>query len=171
MLILNKLKEMMAVIKELLGICNAELEFLKFSEAMGMSESSNRYDCVNTLGFLGKYQFGMARLCDLGYTTRVGQGYGNDAFEWNKGYSQERFLQDNNLQDAIFRAHVYNLKERVKPYLGLIKDKKIDTSGLIACAHLGGIGGMYKFLIGEDVADSYGTKVSDYAYKFSGYKL
>ena len=39
----------------------------KFLDAIGMRESSNRYDVVNGWGYMGKYQFGRRTLKALGY--------------------------------------------------------------------------------------------------------
>ena len=38
-----------------------------FLDAIGMRESSNRYDVVNGWGYMGKYQFGKRTLKSLGY--------------------------------------------------------------------------------------------------------
>ena len=43
-------------------------EYERFREAVGMRESSNRYYIVNTLGYLGKYQFGKSTLRRFGIT-------------------------------------------------------------------------------------------------------
>ena len=57
--------------------------YLDFRNAIGFKESSNRYGVVNSLGYLGRYQFGTARLSDFGLCARVSgtQGFVNDDFE------------------------------------------------------------------------------------------
>ena len=39
----------------------------EFFEALGFQESSNSYNKVNRIGYLGKYQMGESVLIDLGY--------------------------------------------------------------------------------------------------------
>ena len=53
-----------------------------FLHSIGERESSNRYDVVNSYGYMGKYQFGKATLRGLGY--RV---------------TQEEFLNSPDLQE------------------------------------------------------------------------
>ena len=125
---------------------------------------------------MGAYQFGMARLCDLGYTERNPSGAG---FVWKAGYSLEKFLNDPVLQDKIFHAHVVDHIRTIKGKFGgyLTDDVKvagilITLSGLVAGAHLGGIGGVSKFLReGHGPADATGTKVEHYIERFGGYDL
>jgi hypothetical protein len=40
--------------------------FIGFKEALGYRESENKYKTVNSLGYLGKYQFGNATLKSVG---------------------------------------------------------------------------------------------------------
>ena len=44
--------------------------FREFAYLIGERESNNNYQAKNSFGFLGAYQFGMARLCDLGQPER-----------------------------------------------------------------------------------------------------
>ena len=52
-----------------------------FLDALGERESSGNYGAVNTLGFLGKYQFGEAALTDVGYYSADGTA----ANDWQAG--------------------------------------------------------------------------------------
>jgi len=154
-------------------------EFEKFALAIRRRESSNNYRAVNVYGYLGAYQFGMARLCDLGYTERKAgtTGYSNSAFQWKAGYSKEYFLNHPDFQDRVFKQHCQDLIARIKKlfpdYLGKrIDGVEITLSGLVAGAHLGGIGGVKNFLKGYyDSHDQFGTRISDYIKEFSGYNL
>jgi len=174
MKIIEILKKLIELYKQLLAKKKEELkDFEAFALAVRNRESSNNYQAVNSLGYLGAYQFGLARLCDLGYTKRKPNttGYGHENFEWVNPYTQEMFLTDNELQDKIFKEHVDNLKSRL---LKLYKDKldyKITISGLVMGAHLGGIGSVKKFFDNEDVSDAYGTSVGEYIRQFSGYNI
>ncbi len=63
-------------------------------------------------------------------------------------------------------------KRKYSKYLGrTINGIEITISGLVAGAHLKGIGGVKKFLKGKDNADAYGTMISEYIEKFGGYDL
>ena len=153
------LKKIIALYERLLGIKKGK-NFEAFAEALGQRESGGRYKIVNAYGYLGKYQFGLARLYDLGYTERKEgtKGYRNSAFRWKKGYSQSYFLNNPNFQERVFREHCKNLiiqiKRKFSKYLGKqINGVDITLSGCIAGAHLGGIGGVRKFLKGYDNQD------------------
>jgi len=90
---------------------------------------------------------------------------------------KEEFLKSRYLQDYIMRIHVTQLrnlfkKRKYSKYLGkTVNGIEITISGLVAGAHLKGLGGVRKFLKGKDNADAYGTKISEYIEKFGGYDL
>lgn len=154
-------------------------EFPEFRDAIKERESNNNYQAKNSLGYLGAYQFGMARLCDLGLTERLEghSGYGNDDFKWKEGKSEELFLQSENVQDLIFFRHVTELAGRLNKqfnnYIGKeVFGVKITLSGLIAGAHLGGVGAVNDFIqTGKSAKDDYGTSVKSYIEDFQGYNL
>lgn len=144
-----------------------------FAAAVRKSESSGNYAAVNRYGYLGAYQFGMARLCDLGLTTRKmgtsSRDYSNDAFEWDGGWSRERFLSDHAKQDELFREHCKRWASWIarKGY-----DKRhpdVSLSAMLGICHLLGGGGLAAYFIEEDRADANGTKASDYAGRFGEY--
>jgi len=149
-----------------------------FILAIAKRESSDRYDIVNSLGYLGRYQFGMARLTDFGLAKRkVGHtGFANSSFEWVDGMTDELFLGSKKMQDVVFDLHVGNLRKVVlrsyNRHLGRsIQGTLVTMSGMVACMHLLGQGGLKKFLSGRDTADANGTKASDYMTLFSGYDI
>ncbi len=51
--------------------------YAEFLAALRMRESSGDYAAVNTLGYLGAYQFGEAALVDLGFVIRDANPYDN----------------------------------------------------------------------------------------------
>ena len=172
-------KKMIEVITKLLQL-KKEKNYYAFQEALGKRESGGNYQVVNSFGYLGKYQFGMARLCDLGYARRKpgATGFSNSTFEWERGYSRKIFLNNPSFQDKIFREHVIDLAKAIKKssffsgYLGKHVDGiTITLSGLVAGAHLGGLGGIAKTIFGVDVSDAYNTSVSEYVCLFKGYNL
>lgn len=168
--------------------------YLEFREALGKRESSDNYQCVNSLGYLGRYQFGKPRLWDFGYSIDGWQPKWSK--EQIKNYpvviiNKEDFLKNANLQNDIFLAHVKDAIRQIKrhklnEYIGkTILGIEITLSGLVAGFHLKGIGSEKKDKNGKwtapgikhfvkyeyDNADAYGTKISEYISKFAGYDL
>lgn len=157
-----------------------------FKYALGKRESDNNYQCKNSLGYLGKYQFGMARLSDKalippdrpnGLTKRISSGYGNSSFEWVKPLSEGAFLTNGALQEEVFDLHVADYVKKIKKkyidYIGTITNGVLITiSGLVAGMHLAGLKGVEDFLYyGRISKDGYGTSVKDYISIFAGFNL
>lgn len=159
--------------KELFG----EKGFWDFAEALGERESGGDYKIVNTLGYLGKWQFGLARLADFGYCERIPgtTGFGNDKFRWKAPYSKEGFLNSPTFQQEVFKLHVKNLVKAFEsnPYLGLyVAGVKITLSGCVAMSHLAGVSGTKRFLTtGGEFSDAYGTSIAEYGKLFADYNL
>lgn len=180
-ILIAKLQELILSLQQFLNKRKKEIgnDFEKFALALRKRESSDNYKIVNAFGYMGAYQFGMARLYDLGYTKRKPgtTGYSNRVFEWKTGYSKEYFLNNLEFQDKIFKQHVINLirqiKSRFTEYIGKSHNGlEITLSGLVAGAHLGGIGGVNNFLRrNHNSSDQFGTSLSDYIKKFRGYNL
>jgi hypothetical protein len=152
--------------------------YADFVKAMALSESSDNYATVNEFGYLGRYQFGLARLSDFGLCERIPgtAGMGNKCFRWRLPFSQDVFLTSCLLQDTIFNMHVGDLHKiviwRYQKYLGRDVDNTlVTTSGAVACMHLLGEGGLMHFVAGEDSTDANGTAASDYVRKFAGYLI
>ncbi len=149
-------------------------DYLAFQEAIGMRESSNNYKAVNKFGYLGKYQFGKPRLYDLGYSI---DGWHPKNQPVKKIISTSEFLLNKNLQDYLFYVHCKQLVniilKRYKQFIGKkINDVEITLSGLVAGAHLVGLGGVIKFLAKKiDVKDGNGVPVSRYIKEFANYNL
>ena len=131
-----------------------------FLNAIGMRESSNRYDVVNGWGYMGKYQFGKRTLKNLGYDI-----------------SKKEFLNSPHIQEmAMLDLLSHNkkiLQSYINQYSGVIVDGiEITESGILAAAHLGGPGNVKRyFKKGKQFKDGNGTKPTSYLTKFSGYKL
>jgi len=131
-----------------------------FLNAIGMRESSNRYDVVNGWGYMGKYQFGKRTLKNLGYDI-----------------SKKEFLNSPHIQEmAMLDLLSHNkkiLQSYINQYSGVVVDgTKITESGILAAAHLGGPGNVKRyFKKGKQFKDGNGTKLTSYLTKFSGYKL
>mgnify|MGYP001440907148 CR=1 FL=1 len=140
----------------------------EFRKDLGQRESGNNYKAVNTIGYLGRYQFGKPRLYDLGYSI---DGWHPANMEPKTIITKEQFLNDTALQDELFDKHVDDLVKRIKKAINQEIIEKYTLSGLVAGAHLKGIGGVKEFIQGNDNADAYGTKISEYIIKFAGYDL
>jgi hypothetical protein len=161
----------------ILGIMTGQKNYENFRFDLGKKESGNDYHAKNTLGYLGRYQFGMARLADFGLCERVSEGYSNNSFKWAKGYSEDTFLTNEVLQDEIFDKHVADLVKRIQKYqgsmIGTVQYKiYITLSGMVAASHLGGYASARDFIkYGKITVDSNGTSIKDYLLSFSGYDL
>ncbi len=135
--------------------------FIGFREALAFKESQGNYFTTNTLGYLGKYQFGIGTLQLMGV------------------YNATRFLNDPVLQEQVFQTNVarnkWILRKDINRFVGKrIGGVEITESGMLAAAHLAGPGNVKKYLrtYGEhNVADNYGTNITHYMKKFSGYDV
>ena len=131
-----------------------------FLNAIGFRESSNRYDIVNRWGYMGKYQFGRSTLKGLGFTV-----------------TRKEFLSNPQLQEEAMMALLLHNKEKLQLYIDTFDGKTINgmlitESGILAAAHLGGQGSVKRyFKNGKVFKDGYGTKITSYMDKFSGYDI
>ncbi len=135
--------------------------FLGFKEALAFKESQGKYSSVNTLGYLGKYQFGANTLKLMGVD------------------DTGLFLQSPVLQENLFELNVarnkWILRRDIKRFVGKkINGVPITESGIVAAAHLAGAGNVKKYLrsYGQmDFSDAYGSTVAYYMKKFGGYDV
>ena len=133
--------------------------FVGFKEALAFKESRGDYSSINTLGYLGKYQFGRGTLKLIGI------------------YDAEDFLNNPELQEKAFIANIernkWILRRDIKNFVGRkINGILITESGILAAAHLAGPGSVKNYLRSygtENFADAYGTTIEYYMKKFSGY--
>lgn len=151
----------------------------KWLEALGARESGNDYMAENTLGYLGKYQFGAAALVDVGLVNaesyrrwaRKGRPGGQKKFldnpdNWNIEGGKESFFKKPEIQEQA----MLDLTERNYQYLvrkGAIQHNFTGTQrvyGLLAAAHLGGPGTALALAKNSDTKfkDAYGTPIEEY---------
>lgn len=151
-------------------------KFREFARDIGLRESGGRYDAINKWGFLGKYQFGKARLTDLGLMKKINEN-GTTKFVWTEGLSTQKFLSSPEIQEWTFeescRRWLVFIQKNFRDYIGkTINGVYITESGLVAGLHLLGPGGVRRFLEkGYDGTDALGTKISEYIERFGGYDL
>ena len=131
-----------------------------FLTAVGFRESGNRYDITNKWGYMGKYQFGKSTLKGLGFKV-----------------TKKEFLSNPQLQEEAMMALLLHNKEKLQLYIDTFDGKTINgmlitESGILAAAHLGGQGSVKRyFKNGKVFKDGYGTKITSYMEKFSGYDI
>jgi len=135
--------------------------YVGFKEALAFKESQGKYEIVNSLGYLGKYQFGSSTLRLMGVS--------------NADY----FLNDPVLQERIFELNVarnkWILRRDIKRFVGKrINGVIISESGMVAAAHLAGAGNVKKYLRSygqNDFSDAYGSNIEHYMKKFANYNI
>jgi hypothetical protein len=127
--------------------------------AVAFKESQGKYDVVNSLGYLGKYQFGKSTLKRF------------------KIYNTQDFLSNPALQEDAFIAlcslNKWILRKDIQRSVGKkINGIEITESGILAAAHLSGAGNVKKYLrSGGKITfkDAFGSSVQHYLKRFSGY--
>ncbi len=134
--------------------------FIGFKEAVAFKESQGKYKKINTLGYMGKYQFGLETLKTIGIEDSL------------------TFLNSPKLQEKAFVAllskNKWELKDEIEKFSGkIISGVKVTESGILAAAHLGGAGSVKRFLNSNGAKkckDNYGTSVKTYMREFGGYE-
>lgn len=135
-------------------------ELNMFLSAVGHRESGNRYGITNKWGYMGKYQFGKSTLKGLGFKV-----------------TKKEFLSNPELQEKAMISLLLHNKEKLQKYIDVFDGKTINgmlitESGILAAAHLGGQGSVKRyFKHGKVFKDGYGTKITSYMEKFSGYDI
>lgn len=135
--------------------------FVAFKEAVAFKESRGKYHIVNSLGYLGKYQFGRTTLRHFNI------------------HDSKEFLNNPELQEKAFIAlcerNKWRLKKEIKRNVGRkINGVEITESGILAAAHLAGAGNVKKYLRSNGknaFTDAYGTNIRYYIKKFAGYDM
>ena len=138
-------------------------DFVGFKEFLGFYESGSDYKKINSLGYLGKYQFGRSTLKVL----RIKK--------------IDNFINIPERQEKAFLMNVMRNKWILRREIERFRGKKINNiliteSGIIAAAHLSGPGNVKKFLRNNcnnnlDFKDINGTKISDYIRIFRNYDI
>ncbi len=130
-----------------------------FMDALTASESGGRADAEYTTRdgrrHVGLLQFSESRLQDFRNAT-------------GETFTQDEFVQDVELQERVSAWHVADIDKAIDD-LGS-EAAGYDRDGLRAIAHLGGQGGMRRFVRtngGYNPSDELGTSLSDYYARFS----
>lgn len=134
--------------------------FIGYKEAIAFKESQGKYRKINSLGYMGKYQFGASTLKTIGI------------------HNTSQFLNSPRLQEQAFIALLSQNKSElsgiIDQYEGrVISGVLITESGILAAAHLGGAGSVKKFFKHKGkryLKDAYGTSIRSYMKEFAGYE-
>ena len=133
--------------------------FIGFKEAIAFKESEGKYKKINSLGDMGKYQFGKETLKSVGI------------------HDSTLFLRSPKMQERAFVALLSKnkalLQDVIDKYDGKVVNGILVTeSGILAAAHLGGAGSVKRYFKNNGkkyIRDAYGTSIRSYMKAFGGY--
>jgi hypothetical protein len=141
---------------DILASPSSNADFLaKLTQSESSGDSSAEITIADGRKFVGKLQFGAARLADFKKHS-------------GKRFTQDEFKADNALQDEVALWHIADIDKSINALGEAAKDYNRD--GLRSVAHLGGKGGMRKFVNSggkHNPSDELGTSLKDYYDKFS----
>jgi len=135
---------------------------------IGRSESGGNYNTTNSIGFVGKYQFGYGALVDGGYVKSSCKSNAqlqnpNNWVGKNGLNSVQDWLNNGPEQESAMCAYTK------RNYTSMVKIGAITTdldpagvAGMLAVAHLLGPGGAKQYRNGQNSADAYGTTGATY---------
>ena len=95
-----------------------------FVNALGERESGNNYHIKNTLGYLGRWQFGKMRLTDVGLMKRNDGG----GFEWIEGMDELKFCSGKGWEKVAMGFLAVGGNEEDVSFAKLVQDKAIYDS-------------------------------------------
>ncbi|MCX2681345.1 peptidoglycan-binding protein LysM [Galbibacter sp. EGI 63066] len=135
--------------------------FNGFKEALAFKESRGDYFTINSLGYMGKYQFGASTLKTIGI------------------HSKTDFLNNPELQERAFIANLernkWVLRKDIEWYVGeIFNGVKVTESGILAAAHLAGPGNVKRYLRTHGTSgfeDANGASIRYYMRKFAKYDV
>lgn len=136
-------------------------------DILGARESSGNPKSINTLGFAGKFQFGAPALETVGFLKKGKGRLGNKAMRnpenWAIPGGFEAYLNNPALQDVAMKRLMASNEAALRKRGAITKDTPRNViNGLLASAHLSGVGGAIKAMKGIPVRDAYGTSNIDY---------
>ena len=143
-----------------------------WAEDIGLvkSESGGNWNALNSEGYGGRLQFGTDRLADAAAAGLVPAGTtGADFSRMSK--EQQTAVENWHFGDIDRQASRLGLDQYYGQNIGGVV---INRDTIRSMAHLGGIGGVQRFIKSGgsyDPADSNGTRLSDYGTRFSATPL
>jgi hypothetical protein len=143
------------------------IDYKSYATKIGEKESGGKYDTVNSIGYVGKYQFGAMALEDMGLVKKGVGKKGQKALDvsdnWTISGGKQAFLNNAQLQeDTMKRYTMQNYKTLNR--LGVVnKDSSPEqVAGYLASSHLLGPGGALELSQGKSGSDAYGTSAASY---------
>ena len=154
-----------------IGMSNDTYQNLK--NIIAYRESGGNQFSVNSLGFMGKYQFGAEALADTGFIDKSklpkkGQRYSGwqndflaDDSNWTIKGGKQAFLNNVDYQEQAMDKLLKSNYNQISKSIGYTDES--DLSGKLMASHLGGFGNTKKlFLEGKGFKDAYGTDIMQY---------
>lgn len=138
---------------------------------IGKSESGGNYSAVNSIGYVGKYQFGYLALIDGGYVKKSVRSNAqlNNPNSWigKDGInSLEDWLSNEAVQEEAMCAYTKrNYNTMCKIGAVSAEQSSEDVAGMLAVAHLLGPGGAKNYRNGQGASDAFGTSGASYFQK------
>lgn len=152
-----------------------------FLNALSLDESGGNYRAISKRGYVGKYQFGEQALVQLGYYVSDGKKQNDWSGEWTgkRGvHSLHDFLACAQLQDLVMLELLASNWALVRAlgldkYIGsTIAGITVSQAGILAGAHLVGLGGVKRFLTKRsNVVDANGVTINRYMKKYGHYNI
>lgn len=154
-----------------IGMSNDTYQNLK--NIIAYRESGGNQFSVNSLGFMGKYQFGAEALADTGFIDKSKlpkksqrySGWQNDFLaddsNWTIKGGKQAFLNNVDYQEQAMDKLLKSNYNQISKGIGYTDEK--DLSGKLMASHLGGYGNTKKlFLEGKGFKDANGTDIMQY---------
>lgn len=130
-----------------------ETDLTAYMAQIGFTESTGKYNTVNSSGFVGKYQFGAAALYDLGYVTVKTNSELSNPNNWtgkNGINNLDLFLNSGTEQESAMYGYTKsNYNTLVQNRVITTETSKEDVSGFLAAAHKEGATGASQWATGQ----------------------
>lgn len=162
------------------GITLAAGSYQDFLASLSSRESGGNSHSVNQFGFAGLYQMGESAMIDAGYYRPDGTSRNDWRGAWtgkNGINSLNDFLNSRSVQSqAITAYHDVLWNQITARHLdttlgGSFNGIPVTQSGLLAAAHLIGVGGLKQCMNGGNCADGNNTTAMSYMRRFGGFDV
>ena len=160
-------KENIEWVKTEIKRIDCEEQLALFIEHLGIRESGNRWQIINSIGCMGKFQFAHNTLECLGYGYITPQQFAHNPEIFPEALQRQLLL-------ALFKSNEITLRDYFY-YCGQeIAGVTITKSGMLAAAHLGGARSVKLFLLSMghvNRQDLNQTSIKHYLSEFAGYNI
>ena len=162
------------------GVAVAASSYQDFLASLSSRESGGNSHSVNQFGFAGLYQMGESAMIDAGYY----RPDGTSRNDWRGGWTGKNginslndFLNNRRVQTQAITAYHDVLWNQISarhldttvgsPFNGT----PVTQSGLLAAAHLIGVGGLKQCMNGGNCTDGNNTTAMSYMRRFGGFDV